>query len=68
MMLLVIGIPTIVILWLIRQKRWLYPLANFGAREWIAACGARVKVSGLEHLDADTQYVFASNHRSYLDT
>lgn len=67
-MLVVIGVPAIVIFWLIRQKQWMYPLANFGAREWLAACGATVKISGMEHLDADTEYVFASNHCSYLDT
>jgi len=27
-----------------------------------------LKVRGLENLDPDQQYVFASNHRSYLDT
>jgi 1-acyl-sn-glycerol-3-phosphate acyltransferase len=67
-MLLALGIPAIILLWLIRRQRWLYPLANFGARTWLASCGATVKVKGLEHLDPDIQYVFASNHRSYLDT
>ncbi len=32
------------------------------------ACGATINVSGGEKLDPDTAYVFASNHRSYLDT
>lgn len=67
-LLLLIGVPAIVFLWLIRRKQWLYPLANFGARKWLRACGATVTVTGLQHLDPDTQYVFASNHRSYLDT
>lgn len=67
-LLIVIGIPAIIFLWLIRRQRWLYPLANFGARTWLKSCGASVRVSGLEHLDTGTQYVFASNHRSYLDT
>ncbi|MBV9241481.1 MAG: 1-acyl-sn-glycerol-3-phosphate acyltransferase [Acidobacteria bacterium] len=67
-MLLVIGIPAIVFCWLIRRKSWMYPLANFGASTWLKACGARVRVRGLENLDPDTEYVFVSNHRSYLDT
>ena len=32
------------------------------------ACGATIDVAGGENLDPDTAYVFASNHRSYLDT
>lgn len=67
-MLLVLGIPSLLFLWIINRKIWLYPLALFGARTWLKACGARVKVSGLENLDPDTAYVFAVNHRSYLDT
>jgi len=46
----------------------MYPLANFGALAWLRTCGATVRVTGLSHLDPDTEYVFASNHRSYLDT
>ena len=68
LMLVMIGIPAIAFLWIIRRKRWMYPLANFGARTWLKACGATVKVTGAENLDPDTQYVFASNHHSYLDT
>lgn len=67
-MLLVIGIPTIPVFWVLRKKMWLYPFAFFGARMWLKACGARVRVTGLEKLDRDANYVFASNHRSYLDT
>ena len=67
-MLIAIGLPTIMFLWLIGSKTSMYPLANFGARTWLKACGAWVRVTGREHLDADTQYVFVSDHRSYLDT
>lgn len=67
-LLLVVALPALPFLWLINRRIWLYPLALWGAKTWLAACGARVKVTGLEHLDADTSYVFASNHRSYLDT
>lgn len=67
-LLLFVATPALIFLWLLNRRIWLYPLALWGARVWLAACGARVKVIGLEHLDPDTSYVFASNHRSYLDT
>ena len=67
-MLLFIATPALVLLWVINRRLWLYPLALWGAKSWLAACGAKVKVTGLEYLDAETSYVFASNHRSYLDT
>ena len=47
---------------------WLYPVGRWGARVWLKASGAKVKVTGLENLDDDRTYVFISNHRSYLDT
>jgi 1-acyl-sn-glycerol-3-phosphate acyltransferase len=55
-------------LWIIDRRPWLYPIALWGAETWLRACGARVRVTGSEHLKGDTAYVFASNHRSYLDT
>ncbi|MFN0140416.1 MAG: lysophospholipid acyltransferase family protein [Pyrinomonadaceae bacterium] len=67
-LLLFVATPALIFLWIINRRIWLYPLALWGARVWLAACGAKVKVIGLEHLDPDTSYVFASNHRSYLDT
>lgn len=67
-LLLLIGTPTIPLFWTIRKKMWLYPFAVFGARTWLRACGAQVRVSGLEKLDPSVNYVFVSNHRSYLDT
>jgi 1-acyl-sn-glycerol-3-phosphate acyltransferase len=68
MLLLVVGAPAVAFLWIINRRRRLYPLALWGAKTWLQACGARVKVTGSEHLKSDQQYVFASNHRSYLDT
>lgn len=53
---------------LINRRMWLYPLCKWGAKTWLNACGAKVKVSGLENIDPSRSYVFASNHRSYLDT
>lgn len=67
-LLLIVGLPSVLVLWIIGRRRALYPLALWGARTWLAACGARVKVHGLENLAEGKQYVFASNHRSYLDT
>ena len=66
-MLLLIGIPGLLFSWLVGRRSWMYPLADLGAHAWLRTCGARVKVSGLENLEAETQYVFVSNHRSYLD-
>ena len=67
-MLLVVGFPGVFFLWVINRRLWLYPLALWGAKTWLQACGTKVKVMGLEHLEEGKQYVFASNHRSYLDT
>jgi 1-acyl-sn-glycerol-3-phosphate acyltransferase len=68
LLLLVVATPALIFLWIINRRIWLYPLALWGAKTWLAACGAKVKVTGLEHLDDEKSYVFASNHRSYLDT
>lgn len=67
-LLLFIATPALIFLWIIDQKMWLYPLAQWGGRTWLRACGAKVKVSGHENIDPNRSYVFASNHRSYLDT
>jgi 1-acyl-sn-glycerol-3-phosphate acyltransferase len=68
LLLLVVGVPSLIFLWIINRKLWLYPIANWGAEMWLKACGARVDVKGLENLEAGKSYVFISNHRSYLDT
>lgn len=67
-LLLIIGVPTISAFWILNRKKWLYPFADFGARMWLKACGAKIKVRGLENLKDGENYVFISNHRSYLDT
>lgn len=67
-LLLVVGIPVLLFLWLIRRKMWLYPIGRWGAGMWLRACGAHVHVRGLEYLEPGRSYVFISNHRSYLDT
>jgi 1-acyl-sn-glycerol-3-phosphate acyltransferase len=68
LLLLFIGAPALVVLWMINRREALYPLAQWGAKTWLRACGARVNVKGLENIDPERSYVFASNHRSYLDT
>ena len=67
-LLLFIALPAMVFLQLINKRLWLYPLCLWGARTWLDACGARVSIKGLENLEKGKGYVFASNHRSYLDT
>ena len=67
-MLLFIAAPALLFLWIINRRMWLYPLAQWGAKIWLRACGATVRVTGVENLDKGRTYVFVSNHRSYLDT
>lgn len=67
-LLLFVGVPSLVYLWIINRRLWLYPVALWGAKTWLKACGASVQVRGLENLKDEEQYVFISNHRSYLDT
>jgi 1-acyl-sn-glycerol-3-phosphate acyltransferase len=67
-MLLFIAAPTLIFLWLIDRRVWLYPLANWGAGAWLTACGAGIVVSGLDNINPDRSYIFIANHRSYLDT
>ncbi len=67
-LLLLIATPALIFLWIINRRIWLYPLAQWGAKTWLRACGARVNVTGIENLEDDRSYVFISNHRSYLDT
>jgi len=41
---------------------------DWGVRIWLRTCGVSVNVKGRENLEDGRQYVFVSNHRSYLDT
>ncbi|MGI8467828.1 MAG: lysophospholipid acyltransferase family protein [Pyrinomonadaceae bacterium] len=67
-LLLFLAAPALVFLWTINRRAWLYPLCLWGAKIWLKACGAKVEVKGSENLDARKNYIFVSNHRSYLDT
>lgn len=67
-LLLFVALPLMILLRVINRKLWLYPWCFWGARMWLGACGAKVKAVGTENLDPNKNYVFVSNHRSYLDT
>ncbi len=67
-LILLIAAPSMVFLSIIDRRMWLFPLCKWGAKTWLDVCGATVKVTGLENVDPARAYVFASNHRSYLDT
>src|SRR5919206_4037696 len=68
MLLLTLGPPAIALSLLLGERERLYPWALFGGGMWLRLSGARVRVRGLEHLDAKRPYVFIANHRSFLDT
>lgn len=43
-------------------------IAQFWSRLIIRIAGVRLTITGLEHIDPQGSYVFASNHLSYMDT
>jgi len=67
-LLLFIALPALIFCWLVNRRMWIYPLAKWGAGVWLRASGATVRVKGVKNIEPDRAYVFASNHRSYLDT
>lgn len=67
-MVLFIAPPLIVWYRFKKDRSRFYKWCDWGARMWLNACGAKVNVTGLENLEPDRDYVFVSNHRSYLDT
>jgi 1-acyl-sn-glycerol-3-phosphate acyltransferase len=67
-LLLLFAPPVLVVAWLVGRREWVYPIAMWGARQWLRLSGMRVCVRGLEQLDPRRTYIFISNHRSYLDT
>lgn len=68
MLLLILAPPVLLVARLTGKHDLVYPWALFGARNWLRLSGAKVHVSGREHLESNETYVFISNHRSYLDT
>ena len=67
-LLLIFGPPAILGALILGKPDFVYPWAEFGARQWLRLSGTRVLVKGKELLDPKQTYVFISNHRSYLDT
>jgi 1-acyl-sn-glycerol-3-phosphate acyltransferase len=67
-LLLIFGPPSISWAIIRRRPMIVYPWAHWGGRMWLKLSRVRVVVHGLEKLSDDRSYVFASNHRSYLDT
>ena len=68
MLLLIFAPPTLLACWLMNRREALYPMAMWGARQWLRLSGMRIVVRGREHLDSQRSYIFIANHRSYLDT
>jgi 1-acyl-sn-glycerol-3-phosphate acyltransferase len=70
-LLLVIGIPAIVMGYALKKlfgvEDFVHPFAKFGCKVWIWSFGARVHVTGREHLEPGQAYVFAANHQSNVD-
>jgi 1-acyl-sn-glycerol-3-phosphate acyltransferase len=71
LLLLFLGFPVIFIC-LVLQKVFgvedlFFPFAKFGCRVYLWSAGARVHVTGLEHLDRNSAYAFIANHQSNLD-
>jgi 1-acyl-sn-glycerol-3-phosphate acyltransferase len=70
-LLVFIGVPAIAVGHILRKffgvEDFIFPAAKFGCRGYVWAAGARVHVSGLEHLDRNRAYVFIANHQSNLD-
>ncbi len=59
----------IMIFYRFRKKRdGFFAWCDWGSRIWLKACGVEVEVEGKENLEEGREYVFISNHRSYLDT
>jgi 1-acyl-sn-glycerol-3-phosphate acyltransferase len=67
-LLLIFAPPVLFVAWLAGRREWLYPMAMWGARQWLRLSGMRIRVRGLEYLDPRQTYIFTANHRSYLDT
>jgi 1-acyl-sn-glycerol-3-phosphate acyltransferase len=71
LLLLIIGIPIIIIGHVLRSvfgiEDFIFPFAKFGARIYLWAAGARVQVSGVEHVHRNQAYLFVANHQSNLD-
>ncbi len=68
LILLIIAPLVILVCRLLNRREWLYPWAHFGGRLWLRLSGTDWNLKGLDKLDPKATYIFAANHRSYLDT
>ncbi len=67
--LLLLAAPTILWFRFQKDREKYFDLCDWGGRMWLKASGIKkVNVTGSENLEDGRQYVFVSNHRSYLDT
>ena len=60
--------PLIVIYRYRERRDGFFDWCDWGGKIWYDACGIDIEVRGQENLEEDREYVFVSNHRSYLDT
>jgi 1-acyl-sn-glycerol-3-phosphate acyltransferase len=67
-MVLFVAPPLIIVYRFKKDRSRFYEWCDWGARTWLRACGVKVNVRGRENLESGRNYVFVSNHRSYLDT
>lgn len=65
---LFIATPLLIFYRFKKKRDKFFSWCDWGARLWLKACGAEVKVTGQENLEPGRSYIFISNHRSYLDT
>jgi 1-acyl-sn-glycerol-3-phosphate acyltransferase len=61
----------LIVTWIVRpfdgRGARLQPIVVFWARIMLRICRIRMKTTGLERLDPSQQYVFVSNHASWID-
>lgn len=71
LLMIFIGFPVITLGHLLRRffgvEDLVFPFAKFGCRIWLRSAGARIHVTGREHLNPQQGYLFAANHQSNLD-
>ncbi len=71
MLLLFIALPVVLIGHILRKlfgiEDFIAPYVKFGCGVYVRSTGARVHISGYEHLNPRQAYVFISNHQSALD-
>ncbi len=63
-----LGTVSVLVSFFDRENRFTDRIARFWARLLLEVGRVRVRVRGLEHIEADKQYVFVGNHRSLIDT